>query len=640
MPSTTSLQTPPTGAADTARTIRISQPAVGSNQVVTSVPGGVLQFDFDTSRATFARSGNDLTLTLDAGGKVIIDNFFVVGDQSLPVFELNDGTRVKGDGYLTTAAPDMDITTAAGPTAAGDGSGSGSYADNSGSLLGGVDRLGDLGGIAGQEFGGTDAPLSAQSLLVNASTPAAVFDAGTAGGDTPIAPIPPVPPSPPAPPAPPAPNTVPTISGATIAVDEANLSNGSHPDAAALTKTGSFSLNGNGEAVSLSISDAGGDHQFTFNADGSLKTGMGTVLETGHGELTVTGSSLNADGSISIHYSFTLDAASNNNSVPDALHLTVTDATGDQATADISISIHNDAPWAGEGGMAIDQYAIPAGGLAIHGFIPEFTLGADGPASSNFITLGHPNDLTSDGTVITYTSDGAGHLSGWAGTTEVFSFSVALDGTYTYTQYHLIDGYPPANGGYGFIMFPITMVDGDGDKGWSNIAIRPIGGYQDRFVMYTGSNEADIDGKIITGNVTLNDAGGNTNTLVSVGNGMYGTATINPATGEVTYTLLPDAAARMSGTSNALVVDHVAYTARDANGVEYTKTIEIVIDRNAGGSSLFISPNNVNGETHQNYISTQGDGYSGTTEIQGSDGNDVFKAGKNIIGACRGSLRR
>lgn len=125
--------------------MRIQAPHVATQTVVT-VDNNAVHLDFNIHNTSFERSENDLTIIFDNGGSVVISDFFIVEDgAALPRIVLNDGAELSATDFLQSMNPDMDITTAAGPTAASpDGSGT-NYVDGSGDLLSGVDRLGDLG---------------------------------------------------------------------------------------------------------------------------------------------------------------------------------------------------------------------------------------------------------------------------------------------------------------------------------------------------------------------------------------------------------------------------------------------------------------------------------------------------------------
>ena len=605
-------------------------PVFGSVRHLGVTAGERIELGFDQGNASFERTGTDLTIKVDGGGTVILDNFFGAGDNTLPTFVLQDGDVVDAADILRAFDPGFNVSTASGPSAAtSPSSGLGGYADDASRLLAGVGRLNTLGAeqwdhearVSLNPQGGQHTIFDGTVPGGNSLTTSGGSEAGdgAVGGDNSGG------------------NIFPTISATDVTVDESRLANGTNPDAAALTQTGVISLNGHGRAVTLTVT--GSDdvaHEVTFNADGSVKAGLNTVITTEHGDMTITGSNMAADGTVNVTYSYRLDhnaaqsgvgADGANDTVDDLVGIAVTNAGGDTAFGTIHMTIEDDAPNGGVVVANFDQHNLTGAGATTTGSIPGFAFGADGHAAADYLSIEAPAGLTSQGGVITYQSDGEGRLTGWAGATQVFSLTVNIDGTYSYTQYRLIDGNPQG------VPFTVRAVDGDSDSATSTITIAPAGACDDRFVMYTGPQEANFDGKAITGNVLGNDPGGVAgNKLVSVTNGVYGTAVINAATGEVTYTVATDAHLRIGAEAGGIVRDYVEYTAKDAAGHTYTKTIEVVIDRDAGGSSLFLSPGDVSGETHQSYIATDGRRLD-TQTIQTGAGNDIFKVAMDITGA-------
>ncbi|MDR1489280.1 MAG: hypothetical protein LBS65_02160, partial [Desulfovibrio sp.] len=127
------------------QTVRVPKPGTGEEAVVQSSPGGRLEFAFDPSSAVVSRpeNSNDLVFEIDGGGRLIISGFFEVGTHPLPDMVLPDGLVVASTDFITVNNPDLDMTTAAGyaPSSAGVNE----FADDAGSLVDSVDRLGTLG---------------------------------------------------------------------------------------------------------------------------------------------------------------------------------------------------------------------------------------------------------------------------------------------------------------------------------------------------------------------------------------------------------------------------------------------------------------------------------------------------------------
>ena len=116
---------------------QVPLPIAGENYAISLENATVLALSFDPADVSFSRSGNDLVFEVD-GGTVSISDFFAVGDGPLPELQFPDGTIVASADLL--ASYGLDISTAAGPTAAGPplGSGLSAYDGNAGDLIGGV----------------------------------------------------------------------------------------------------------------------------------------------------------------------------------------------------------------------------------------------------------------------------------------------------------------------------------------------------------------------------------------------------------------------------------------------------------------------------------------------------------------------
>lgn len=99
-------------------------------------PGQTVAFDFDISTATFERSGNNLTVSIEGGGQVVLSGFFVADSSgSLPALRLEDGTEIASNDFLAAINPDLDVTPAAASVSS---NGINSYADDAGDLAGGL----------------------------------------------------------------------------------------------------------------------------------------------------------------------------------------------------------------------------------------------------------------------------------------------------------------------------------------------------------------------------------------------------------------------------------------------------------------------------------------------------------------------
>ncbi|WP_027188637.1 hypothetical protein, partial [Desulfovibrio cuneatus] len=183
----------------------------------------------------------------------------------------------------------------------------------------------------------------------------------------------------------------------------------------------------------------------------------------------------------------------------------------------------------------------------------------------------------------------------------------------------------------------------------NEVALYGLTDADDRFVMYTGSTAANINNKIITGDVRHNDA--DFAAMVSTGtvDTLLGKATFN-ADGTITFTLAADAATRM-GAGTGPVKDFVTYEYQDSNNQIHQKVLEVVVVRDPAGK--WDSPNDIDGETQQMYLNinsgsnasltqglTQGDDtLRGSSQLANAkvdfgDGNDVLQ----LTNASHGTL--
>ena len=199
--------------AAAGQTVSVPRPDSGAQAAIASSAGGVLELGFDPGAATASRVDNSLVFEVDGGGTVTLTDFFAVGDQTLPSLQLPDGTIVASADFF--ADSDLDISTAAGPAAAGPPPGSGtSYADDTGSLMGGLDKFGMLG---------TDYWTRGTEVAELGAGPA-VF---TPVADEPFIPFITIVPG--APGVPGSPEYVIGANGVTVTFNEAHLPNGSDP---------------------------------------------------------------------------------------------------------------------------------------------------------------------------------------------------------------------------------------------------------------------------------------------------------------------------------------------------------------------------------------------------------------------------
>jgi len=90
----------PAAAAPAPQRIAVPKPDRGAELVIQSVAGSRFDLGFHLDTVTLTRSGNDMILQIDKGGKVIIKGFFAVGKENPPAFREPDGTVVDLAGPL------------------------------------------------------------------------------------------------------------------------------------------------------------------------------------------------------------------------------------------------------------------------------------------------------------------------------------------------------------------------------------------------------------------------------------------------------------------------------------------------------------------------------------------------------------
>uniref|UniRef100_UPI00234C2463 VCBS domain-containing protein n=1 Tax=Desulfovibrio sp. Fe33 TaxID=3020842 RepID=UPI00234C2463 len=129
--------------------IRLSLPGAGQTSSYQLTANSLVRFDFDLSEAEFIGNGDNLEITVESGGKVVLLDYLplaVAG--TLPIMEMFDGRQLEGGMYLFAFESDRPLTETDMETAAGDaasGSGAGEYNDDPGNLFAGLDALGPQG---------------------------------------------------------------------------------------------------------------------------------------------------------------------------------------------------------------------------------------------------------------------------------------------------------------------------------------------------------------------------------------------------------------------------------------------------------------------------------------------------------------
>ncbi|TDQ63549.1 VCBS repeat-containing protein, partial [Maritalea mobilis] len=250
-----------------------------------------------------------------------------------------------------------------------------------------------------------------------------------------------------------------TVEGPDEIVYEANLSDGTAPDNAALTQSGTFSFNALDGTQTITIEGV------TIFENGAFVGGTPTV-GTSIGTLTITSFTpiTSSTGEVvggTIGYSYTLDANSEdhnnagNDTIVEAFDVEVTDEDGSSDIATIHIEVVDDVPDAiDDGAQSVAEDAV-------------------GTISGNVLSN---DELGADGASLTHIDVGSGMVALTSGTDlggGVYQF-VTANGTYTFTSAGAWTFDPNANldNAAGVdASFDYTLTDGDND---ADTATQPI----------------------------------------------------------------------------------------------------------------------------------------------------------------------
>ncbi|EJL04303.1 type I secretion target, putative [Pseudomonas fluorescens Q2-87] len=229
--------------------------------------------------------------------------------------------------------------------------------------------------------------------------------------------------------------------GGELTVQEKNLSDGSSPDAPALTQNGTFTVTALDGVQTLSV---GGINVVT----GGVAAGFPQSITTALGNtLTVTG--YNATTGV-VSYSYTLldneahPNANGANSLSEQFAVVVTDDNGTTANGNLDVNIVDDLP------KAVDD--------------------SNGTASETHLTL--------TGSVLTNDTQGADHVASGPITPGTFTGTYGTlvlnaDGSYTYTLNSADADFKNLHGGgNGSETFTYTLTDADGDTSTANLVLQ------------------------------------------------------------------------------------------------------------------------------------------------------------------------
>jgi VCBS repeat-containing protein len=365
-----------------------------------------------------------------------------------------------------------------------------------------------------------------------------------------------------------------------LTVYEKNLSDGTHPDAAALTQSGTFTVTALDGLQTLTV---GGISVLT----GGVAAGFPQSIVTPLGStLTITG--YNATTGV-VSYSYTLvdnethPNANGANSITENINVVATDTDGSTASGQINVNIVDDLPTA-----KADSASVVEGGTVSGNVLDNDIGGADGPALSGAVVGVRAGSDTS--------------------TSAIGGLGSQINGTYGYLTldahgnavYH---SNPNTVGQAGATdTFTYTVRDADGDQSTTTItidvsnscfravsdtdvtvyekALDPVKDGQDLAAgTVTGSepgNTGETASGTLVGSVT-GASGAVTYTLVGSATGTFGQILLNPD-GTYTYTLTsaPKTSPGANDGPNTLS-ESFTYKATDALGNSTTSTIVVNI---------------------------------------------------------------
>ncbi|WPO98927.1 retention module-containing protein [Pseudomonas sp. HR96] len=367
-------------------------------------------------------------------------------------------------------------------------------------------------------------------------------------------------------------------SSGDVTVNEANLTLGSSPNAAALTQTDTFVVTASNGFASLSVAGV------AIMTNGVL-VGLNQPINTALGVLTVTG--LDAtNGLVTYTYRLASNTASAQvagaNTASENISVVATDSSGTTATATIVAHVTDDVPTAvnDSNGTAADATHQTLTGNVL----TNDTQGADRIASTG----------TTTGPVT------AANLNGTYGTLQLNA-----NGSYTYLLNTSDPDYVALGGRAGSETFTYTLRDSDGDTSTANLVLNIAGTGGSITISGIGSNDVAVnEANLALGSApnaaaltqshtfTVNASAGlnslsvggvavltngvlvalNQPITTSLGNVITVTG-LDATSGLVTYSYRLAAANNVAGTGANVVSENVQVVATDRGGLSTTGNI-------------------------------------------------------------------
>ncbi|SFH27662.1 retention module-containing protein [Pseudomonas sp. NFACC45] len=368
--------------------------------------------------------------------------------------------------------------------------------------------------------------------------------------------------------------------GGELNLQEKNLSDGTSPDAPALTQSGTFTITALDGVQTLSV---GGINVVT----GGVAAGFPQSITTALGNtLTITGFNA-ATGVVSYSYTLLDNEAHANangaNSLSEQFAVVVTDDNGTTANGNLDVNIVDDLPTAHADSASVDE-----GGTVSGNVLNNDVGGADGPAASGAVIGVRAGSDTS--------------------TSAVGGLNTQIHGTYGYLTldangnavYHSNPNTVSAPGATD--VFTYTVRDADGDESTTTITIDVyesclVATPDEEISVYEKALDLNQDGQdLAPGTVTGSAPNASTETasgslvgsvtgaigavtfaLVGNATGAYGQLLLNPD-GSYTYTLTSPATTAPSANDGPNILsESFTYQATDSLGNTVTSTIVINI---------------------------------------------------------------